>query len=413
MNEDAGSRKPTLKKTFAALKYRNYRLWFWGQMVSLFGTWMQTTAQGFLVFQLTHSAAFLGYVGFASGTPLLLFTMFGGAVADRLPRRKLLIITQSAMMILAFILAAITYAGIVQPWHIILLAFGLGMANAFDSPARLAFISEMVEREDLTNAIALNATMFNSATAVGPAVAGITYAAFGPEWCFTINGCSFIAVIAALAAMRLKSVVPPDRQGSMISAIKEGIRYIRHQKIVRTLILLVASASLFGMSLGTLIPAWSVKILHGDASTNGFLFSTRGAGSLLGALIIASLGRVSIRGKLITLGSMFFPLFIALFALAHWLPLSLLLMGCIGISTIMVANLSNAMIQSLVPDSLRGRVMGVFSTIFMGSMPIGALILGSIAEQIGEAHAALFSASAAFMVACLVVFIVPQIRTLE
>jgi MFS family permease len=199
----------------------------------------------------------------------------------------------------------------------------------------------------------------------------------------------------------------------MISSIKEGISYIRHQSIVRTLILLVASTSLFGMSLGTLIPAWSVKILHGDAATNGFLFSSRGIGSLLGALVIASLGRASIRGKLILSGSIFFPIFIALFALVHWLPLSLVLIGCVGISTIMVANLSNAVIQSLVPDALRGRVMGVFSTIFMGSMPIGALILGSIAEQTGEAQAAIVSASAAFLVACLVLLLVPKIRSLE
>jgi MFS family permease len=199
----------------------------------------------------------------------------------------------------------------------------------------------------------------------------------------------------------------------MISSIKEGISYIRHQSIVRTLILLVASTSLFGMSLGTLIPAWSVKILHGDAATNGFLFSSRGIGSLLGALVIASLGRASIRGKLILSGSIFFPIFIALFALVHWLPLSLVLIGCVGISTIMVASLSNAVIQSLVPDALRGRVMGVFSTIFMGSMPIGALILGSIAEQTGEAQAAIVSASAAFLVACLVLLLVPKIRSLE
>jgi len=187
MNSETPSRRPTWKKTFAALKHRNYRLWFWGQMTSLFGTWMQTTAQGFLVYELTRSSAFLGYVGFASGIPSLLFTMYGGVVADRMSRRKLLIITQSVMMMLALILAMLAFLGVVQPWHILVLAFGLGLANAFDAPARLAFISEMVDREDLTNAVALNATMFNSAIVVGPAVAGIIYAASGPGWCFTIN----------------------------------------------------------------------------------------------------------------------------------------------------------------------------------------------------------------------------------
>jgi predicted MFS family arabinose efflux permease len=413
MNSDAPSRKPSLKKTFAALKHRNYRLWFYGQMVSLMGTWMQMTAQGFLVFELTRSSAFLGYVGFASGIPSWLLTMYGGVVADRMSRRKLLIITQCAMMILALILAMLTFFGIVQPWHILLLAFGLGLANAFDAPARLAFISEMVDRKDLTNAVALNATMFNSAIIVGPAVAGIIYAAFGPGWCFTINGISFIAVIAALMAMRLQPHMQTTERSSTLSALKEGISYVRHQPIIRTLMGLVASVSLFGMALGTLMPAWSIEILHGDATTNGMLFSARGVGSLIGALAIASLGRATFRGKLITAGSLFFPAFISLFALVHILPVSLLLMAFIGFASIFVLNLSNAMIQSLAPDNLRGRVMGVYSTIFMGSIPLGALILGVIAEHAGVAEAALLSATAAFVVACVVWFFVPKIRTLE
>src|SRR5271157_4058592 len=185
------------RRTFMALKYPNYRLWFRGQMVSLFGTWMQTTAQGFLVYELTHSPRYLGYVGFAAGAPTWLLTLYGGVVADRIPRRMLLIITQSCMMVLAFILAALWFLHVVQPWHIMVLAFLLGVANSFDAPARQAFVSELVPREDLTNAIALNATMFNTATAVGPAVAGATYALFGAGWCFTINGLSFIAVLTA------------------------------------------------------------------------------------------------------------------------------------------------------------------------------------------------------------------------
>jgi MFS family permease len=413
MNGDAASRRPSLKKTFAALKHRNYRLWFWGQMTSLFGTWMQTTAQGFLVYELTRSSAFLGYVGFASGIPSLLFTMYGGVVADRMSRRKLLIITQFVMMMLALILAMLTFLGVVQPWHILLLAFGLGLANAFDAPARLAFISEMVDREDLTNAVALNATMFNSAIVVGPAAAGIIYAAFGPGWCFIINGISFVAVIAALMAMRLQPNMQTAQRSSTFSALREGIAYVRHQPIIRTLIGLIASVCMFGMALGTLMPAWSVKILHGNAATNGMLFSARGVGSLIGALAIASLGRVSIRGKLITAGSLFFPVFISLFALVHLLPASLLLMVFIGFASIFVLNLSNAAIQSITPDNLRGRVMGVYSTVFMGSIPLGAIFLGTMAEYAGEANAAFLSAAAAFLVACLVWFFVPKIRTLE
>jgi MFS family permease len=413
MSDTAGSRKPSLKNTFAALKHRNYRLWFYGQTVSLLGTWMQTTAQGFLVFELTHSSAFLGYVGFASGIPSLLLTMYGGVVADRMARRKLLIITQSAMMALALILALLAFFDVVRPWHILVLAFGLGMANAFDAPARLAFISEMVDREDLTNAVALNATMFNSAIVVGPAIAGIIYAAFGPGWCFTINGISFIAVIAALMMMHLQPHLQAAQRSSTLSALIEGISYVHHQPIIRTLIGLVASTCLFGMALGTLIPAWSVNILHGNAATNGMLFSSRGVGSLIGALAIASWGRASFHGKLITAGSLFFPIFISLFALVNIMSISMLLMVFIGFASIFVLNLSNAMIQSLTPDNLRGRVMGVYSTIFMGSIPLGAILLGTIAEYAGEAKAALLSAAAAFIVACLVVIFVPKIRMLE
>jgi MFS family permease len=265
----------------------------------------------------------------------------------------------------------------------------------------------------MTNAIALNATMFNSATAVGPAVAGVIYALLGPAWCFTINGISFIAVIVALASMRLQPQVTPQHRHSTFAALKEGISYIKHQPTVRTLIGLVATASIFGMSLATLIPAWSVKILHGNAATNGILFSARGVGSLIGALSIASMGRAFSRGKFITAGSLLFPIFIAIFALIHWLPFSLLLMAFIGFSTIFVMNLCNASIQSLVPDYLRGRVMGVYSTIFIGSMPLGALFLGTIAEHAGEAEAAWISSAIALTITLSIMFFVPKVRTIK
>jgi MFS family permease len=413
MSDNAPLRKPIWQKTFAALKHKNYRLWFWGQMVSLFGTWMQTTAQGFLVYQVTHSSAYLGYVGFAYGVPSWFFMMYAGVVADRVSRRKVLIITQSIMMILAFILAALVFTHTVRAWHILLLAFGLGLANSFDAPTRQAFVSELVDREDLTNAVALNATMFNTALIVGPAIAGIVYAAFGPGWCFTLNGISFIAVIIALAVMRFLPVKETSQRSSTLSALTEGINYVRHQPTIRALIGLVATASIFGMSLGTLLPAWSVKILHGNAATNGLLFSARGVGSLFGALTIATLGRSHVRGKFITFGSFCFPVFISFFALTYWLPLSLLFMVFVGMAMIFVVNFSNATIQSIVPDSLRGRVMGVYTTVFMGSMPLGALLLGTIAEHAGEAEAALLSAGVALVIACLVWIYIPKVRALE
>ncbi|MCX6122755.1 MAG: MFS transporter [Ignavibacteriales bacterium] len=413
MNGNAPSRKPIWRKTFAALKHRNYRFWFWGQMVSLFGTWMQTTAQGFLIYQVTHSSAYLGYVGFAYGVPSWFFMLYGGVVADRVSRRKLLIITQSIMMILAFVLSALVFTDTVRAWHILVLAFGLGLANAFDAPARQAFVSELVDREDLTNAVALNATMFNTALVIGPALAGIIYAAFGPGWCFAVNGISFIAVIIALTSMHLLPPAETSQHSSTLSALKEGINYVRHQPTILALIGLVATTSIFGMSLGTLLPAWSVKILHGNAATNGLLFSARGVGSLFGALTIATLGRSHIRGKFITFGSLCFPVFIIFFALTYWLPLSLLFMVFVGIAMIFVVNFSNATIQTIVPDSLRGRVMGVYTTVFMGSMPLGALLLGTIAEHAGEAEAALLGAGVAFFIACLVWFLIPKVRAIE
>ena len=398
------------QRTFAALKYPNYRLWFQGQLVSLFGTWMQTTAQGFLVFELTHSPKYLGYVGFASGIPTWLLTLYGGVVADRVPRRTLMTITQSVMMVLAFILAALTFLHIVQPWHIIALAFCLGVANSFDAPARQAFVSEMVPREDLTNAIALNATMFHSATAVGPAAAGLAYALFGPGMCFTINGVSFIAVIVALQMMKLRPWVPPVRSTSVVSELKEGLRYVALQPVVRVLIATVAVTSMFALSLTTLVPAWAVKVLGGNAATNGFLLSARGAGSLAGALLIASLGRISYRGRLVMLGALSYPILLFAFAFVRWLPLSLLILAGAGAGMIFVMNLANAIVQTAAPDRLRGRVMGSYTWIFFGFMPLGALWVGTVAEHLGEPEAVVLNAVLAFTFAVSVWFLFPKLR---
>lgn len=376
--------RPSLRQAFASLKYPNYRLWFMGQLASLVGTWMQTTAQGFLVYQLTSSPAFLGYVGFAGGVATWLFTLYGGVISDRMSRRTLMIITQTAMMILAFALAALTFARIIQPWHILVLAFLLGVANAFDAPARQSFVLEMVPREDMTNAIALNSTMFNSATAVGPAVAGLTYAALGPAWCFTINGFSFIAVIVALALMDIKPLPPRARATSVLAELAEGLRYIRSHPAIGTLIIVAAVASLFGMGYATLLPAWAVEVLHGGPDTNGFLQSARGIGSLIGALMIASLGRFNFKGKMLTLGSVVFPALLLAFAAVSWLPTALLVLVGVGWGFMVMLNMANALVQTLVSDELRGRVMAVYSLGFLGMMPIGALLAGGIAEIASE-----------------------------
>jgi MFS family permease len=398
---------------FASFSHRNYRLWFTGQAASLVGTWMQFTAQGFLVFQLTHSPAFLGYVGFASGAPVWLFALLGGVVSDRMPLRKLLLITQTTMMILAFVLAALTFFGHIQPWHIVLLAFGLGVANAFDAPARQAFVIELVGREDLSNAIALNSTMFNLGTAVGPAIAGVVYAVLGPAWCFTINGVSFIAVISALLMMELKLQPPRVRTGSAFDDLIDGLRYVASHPTIRILISATMVTTIFGMSFAVLLPAWSVKILGGDSTTNGFLLSARGAGSLIGAFMIASLARIKIKGKLLTLGSLLFPILLLVWSAMRWLPLSLLVLVGVGWSTMLVLNISNILGQLHVPDQLRGRVMSIYTLGVMGMVPVGALLLGTVAEVIGEPTTVALGALVALAFGGVLWLYMPRLRALE
>lgn len=406
-------RQLSFRNTFTSLRHRNYRLWFWGQMVSLFGTWMQVTAQGFLVYELTHSSAYLGIVGFAAGLPAWFFMPYGGVIADRVPRRTLLLITQTAMTILALVLAALTFLGIIRPWHLVLLAFLLGVANAFDAPARHAFIPEMVGRDDLTNAIALNSTIFNSATAVGPGVAGIIYALVGPAWCFVVNALSFGAVIAALLLMRMERLSRPAPLTSSFQDLKEGFLYVLHHKGIRGLIGLVIVTSLFGVSFIVLLPAWAVKIMGGGAPMNGYMYSARGAGALMGALLVASLGRFDFRGKLLTLGAFVFPILLLVFSFSRWLPVTLLVLAGNGASAILIFNLANALVQTLVRDNLRGRVMGLYSLTFFGFLPIGALWIGAVAERFGEMAAVLVNSGLLLAFCLLIVAFVPEIRRLK
>jgi MFS family permease len=372
------------QETFAALKHYNYRLWFAGQVVSLVGTWMQSTAQGYLIYQITRSPVYLGLVGFVGGVPSLFFTLFGGLVADRLPRRNLLVITQSSMMFLAFILAVLTFTKTVLPWHILVLAFLLGVANAFDAPARTSFVLELVDRETMTNAIALNSTMFNFATVVGPSVAGITYAAIGPAWCFTLNGLTFIAVIIALLLMRIKLDKPASQRRAAMAELGESIHYVLKNRMILSLIGSVGIVSIFGIGMLNLLPAWATDVLHGDVTTNGWLISARGLGSLVSALMLAYWGIRKMRGRLWTYGAFVMPVTLFVFAWIRWLPLSLITLLGVGWGFMMVLNNSQAIVQSLVPDALRGRVMGVYTLVLFGSMPIGSLLAGGVAQWIGE-----------------------------
>jgi MFS family permease len=400
------------RRTFAALGYPSYRLWFSGQLVSLVGTWMQATAQGFLVFELTRSPAYLGYVGFAAGVPAWLFTLYGGVMADRIPKRRLLLATQTSMMVLAFVLAGLTFTGHVQPWHIVALAFGLGIPNAFDAPARQAFVLEMVGREALGNAIALNSVLFNVATTVGPAVAGIAYALLGPAWCFAVNGASFVAVILALLAMEPTPVAGATGTGSALAALREGLGYVLNHREIRTVLLLVAVTSLFGLAFWALTPAWAVAVLGGDARTNGWLLSARGVGSVLGGLLVASLGSGRGRGRVLTLGSFLLPLLVLVFAAVRWVPLALLAMVGVGWAFMILVNTANVLIQTLVRDELRGRVMSLYGLTFLGFMPVGALWAGTVAEGAGERVAVALGALISLGVAVVLWFRAPRLRAL-
>jgi MFS family permease len=344
---------------------------------------MQRTAQAYLIFELTKSPVYLGYVGFAFGIPAWLFMLYGGVVADRFPRRKVLLGTQISMMILAFVLAGLTFTGAVQPWQIIILAFLLGCANAFDAPARQAFVTDLIERKDLTNAIALNSSMINMATVLGPAIAGLTYAAFGPAWCFTINGLSFIAVILALSLMKLPPFQSVSRQISIGTEVKQGFAYVASKPVIRTIILNLGILSLAGLGFVTLLPVWAVDVLGGDATTNGFLHTARGLGALSGVFLIAAIGQTYSKGKLFTIGTFVMPVFLILLSFTRILPASFLALFGAGWGFMVIINLSNTLVQINVTDELRGRVMGIFTLTFFGLLPIGSLINGVIADQIG------------------------------
>jgi MFS family permease len=401
---------PRRTGAFEALRNPNYRLWFAGQTVSILGTWMQQTAQGFLIFELTRSPAYLGYLGFAAGAPTWLLTLYGGVIADRVPRRTLLLVTQTWMMTLAFLLAALAFTGAARPGHVLTLALLVGVANALEVPARQSFVAELVPREELTNAISLNAVMFNTGIAVGPGLAGVTYAVLGPAWCFALNGLSFFAVLAALLAIRVRIERPAREARSVAADLREALRYVAGHRVMRAIIGVMGATSLFGISVMTLMPAWAVNVLHGDARLNGWLFSVRGAGSLAGAFVIAARARTATRGRLLTIGTFAFPILTLAFAPIRHPGWALAAMLAAGFAFVFIVNLANALLQHLSPDHLRGRVMGVYSLFFFGLMPVGALLIGLEARYLGEPAAVAAGAAVGLSVAALVWLVAPDVR---
>lgn len=369
--------------TLRALRSRNYRLFFLGQLVSLVGTWMQSVAQSWLVYRLTGSEALLGVVGFCGQIPVLLLAPLGGTVADRVPKRSLIVVTQAASMVLALALAVLTLADAVHVSHVFALAALLGVINAFDMPARQSFAVEMVGKADLTNAIALNSSVFNGARFVGPAIAGFLVAAIGEGWCFLANGLSYLGVIAGLLAMRGLPPVAAHARRSAAAEILEGFFYIGRTAPIRTLLLLLGTLALFGLQYTVLMPVFADRVLGGGVRELGWLMGAAGFGALLGALALARRERLQGLSSWIAEAACGFGLALAAFALSRRLALSLPLLVAAGFCMMVAIGGGNTLIQSLAADRLRGRVMAVYAMTFMGAAPIGAILSGWLAERIG------------------------------
>jgi MFS family permease len=365
------------------MQHRNFQLFIGGQLVSLIGTWMQSTAQLWLVYKMTGSAALLGVFGFANQVPILFLASIGGYVGDRYNRHHGVIVTQLVSMLLAFALAALTFAQAITVWEIIVIAFLVGVVNAFDVPIRQAFLVQMVVREDLPNAIALNSSIFNGARVVGPAIAGFALVWKGPAWCFLFNGLSFLAVLAALLAMRIQKIVVKSPEGSPFQNFIQGFRFAMSDMPVRSALLLLSLLSLLGLQYSVFLPIFASDVLHRGAKGFGLLMSAAGVGAVLGALYFA--GRTSykglarwIAGTALTAGTG-----LILFSQSHvfWISAGVLLF--VGFAATVQMAATNTIVQSRVPDELRGRVMAVYATMFMGVQPIGSLIAGGVAKHIG------------------------------
>jgi MFS family permease len=380
-----------------ALRHRNFQLFFGGQLISLTGTWMQTVAQSWLVYRLTGSGLLLGAVGFSSQIPVFLFAPIGGITADRVNRQRVVIATQTVSMLLAFVLAALTLSGKVQVWHVFLLAALLGVVNAFDIPGRQSFLVDMVGKEDLMNAIALNSSMFNGARVIGPAVAGVLVARLGEGWCFFVNAVSYIAVIVGLLLMNVHAPARASKHSSPLEHIKEGFQFVEHTAPIRTLLLLLGVVSVTGMPYVVLMPIFADKILRSGgqefasligahdlgAVRLGILMGAAGVGALLGALTLAMRSGVKGLGRWVTVCCAGFGVSLMLFSFSRSFWLSVALLLPVGYFIMLQMAASNTLIQAMVPDSLRGRVMAVYSMMFMGMAPIGALLGGAISDRLG------------------------------
>jgi predicted MFS family arabinose efflux permease len=366
---------PTLRRIFKAFHYRDFRLMWIGACTSSVGTWMQIVAQGWLIYRLSHSARLLGLDRFLAGLPIFLFTIIGGVVADRTERRKILLISQYIQMVSAGILTVLVAMGVVQVWEILCLSFVSGLAQAFGGPAYSALIPTLVDREDMPNAIALNSIQFNLAVTVGPAIAGIVLAKWGEKWCFGLNALSFLAPVISLSMITTRFL--PDRTKlSMFSSLKQGFKFIWHQGSMVGLIVLAFLVTFLGMSMQTYFPVFVKDIFHRGPQTYGTLLSLMGVGSICGSLAIAGLGNMRSKGRFALLMLICLGAGIAVFSLSKSLPVSYATLVVVGASMMAVFATMTSLVQLIITNEMRGRVMSVYNFAFRGGMPMGNLLSG-------------------------------------
>jgi len=373
----------TLAGTFRSLRNHNYRLFFFGQMISLTGTWMQTIGQAWLVLDLTHSPLALGTVTMLQFMPISLLVLFGGVFADRVPKRRVLVLTQTAAMTQAFVLAFLTWSGLIALWQIYVLAAMLGLTNALDNPTRQAFVVEMVGRDDIMNAVALNSSLFNSARLIGPALGGVIIAVVGVAAAFFINGVSFVAVIIGLLLMKpgLLHPAPRSEGGRVLGQLAEGLRYSLRTPPILLILILMAAIGTFGYNFTVVLPLLARNVLHVGSIGFGAMTSAMGVGSLVAALALATLSKASRPTLLI--GATAFSILLAAVAASDWYALTLVLLVALGAASIAFTATANSTLQITAPDRLRGRVMSLYMLLFAGTTPIGGQLTGAMAERIG------------------------------
>lgn len=387
-------------KRFSALQYRDFRLFWFGQIISLSGTWMQSVAQGWLVYSLTKSPFYLGLVAASGSLPILLFTFAGGIAADRFRKRNVLLLTQASSILPALLLGILTDINVIAVWQVALLAAVLGTINAFDVPARQSFIIEMVGKSNLTNAIALNSAAFHGARMIGPVIAGITIASIGLPACFYLNALSFVAVIIALSKIKVSGDIREISNG-IVKDFIEGIQYIKSDSEIYRIMLLIAVISLIGMPFITLLPIFAVEVLGRGPEGFGFLVGATGVGALTAALFLAFKGDIKEKNRFLSLSALCFSILLFIFSISRNFYLSIAFLVFIGWSLVSFFAIANSFLQLSVPDNLRGRAMSVYTFVFLGTAPIGNSIMGIAADSIGTTKTVSIAAIICFFISII------------